>query len=296
MLEANVLFSAAFSNNTWKTYENGLSSFNKFREQHFIEQLWPPPISHIASFISYLAYNSFSPSTARSYISGLSFYLKWQGYEDNTQSFVIKTMLKGMNRLYGMSDLRLPITVEMMRKFPLALMHVCTSTYEATMFNAAFSLAFSAFLRVGEITCSNPNDSLKLIQKRDITLHESDKSVTLKIKFSKTDQIGKSCTLCIQRNELPFSTFLHLSEYLKIRPEFEGPLFCHLNRKHISRRQFVTVLHSSLKFLGYHVDNINTHSFRIGAATYFASIGLSDDAIKVKGRWTSSSFQRYIRL
>ena len=165
------------------------------------------------------------------------------------------------------------------------------------MFIAAFSLAFSAFLRVGEFTCSNKNDTDKIIQKRDVELHESDKTVTLKINFSKTDQVGISCVLQIKANDLPFSAFSHLSEYLKMRPQFEGPLFCHLNRKCLSRRQFASVLHSALKFLGYNVDNINTHSFRIGAATFFfASIGLSDDVIKEKGRWSSNSFQRYIRL
>ena len=61
----DALFQAAFSSNTWKAYENGLSSFQNFRQKYYLEQLWPLPASHIASYISYLAYNSFSPSTAR---------------------------------------------------------------------------------------------------------------------------------------------------------------------------------------------------------------------------------------
>ena len=205
-------------------------------------------------------------------------------------------MLKGMTRLYGKSDLRLPITIEMMQNFPIALNHVCSSNYEATMFSAAFALAFSALLRVGEFTCSNKIEMKRIIQFSDLKLNSMDKSLCLQIRFSKTDQIGKSCTLQIQSNCFPFCTYKLLDEYLRVRPEFDGPLFCHLNKKSLSRRQFVSVLHSALKFLGYQFDHINTHSFRIGAATYFSSIGLSDEDIKKRGRWISNSFQRYIRF
>jgi hypothetical protein len=35
--------------------------------------------------------------------------------------------------------------------------------------------------------------------------------------------------------------------------------------------QFLSALQSSLQFLGYNTHRINTHSFRIGAATYYAN-------------------------
>jgi hypothetical protein len=79
-------------------------------------------------------------------------------------------MLKGMNKLYGTSDMRLPITVQMMKQFPTALMHVCSSRYEAVMFMSAFALAFSAFLRVGDFACTSSNESEKIIQNNDINL------------------------------------------------------------------------------------------------------------------------------
>jgi hypothetical protein len=46
----------------------------------------------------------------------------------------------------------------------------------------------------------------------------------------------------------------------------------------------VSILHRALKFLGYCTTNINTHSFRIGAATYLALKGESGETIKQKGR------------
>ena len=38
------------------------------------------------------------------------------------------------------------------------------------------------------------------------------------------------------------------------------------------------------------------HSFRIGAATTAATVGLDDSTIQTLGRWKSSSYLLYIRL
>jgi len=37
------------------------------------------------------------------------------------------------------------------------------------------------------------------------------------------------------------------------------------------------------------------HSFRIGAVTMAAKVGVEDATIKMLGRWESSAYQRYIR-
>ena len=260
-----------------------MSAFNKFRKNYNLDVIWPPPVNHISSFIAFLAYNSYTTSTAKTYVSALSFSLKCKGLQDTTQHFIVKQMLKEMNKLYGTSDMRLPITVQMMKQFPTALVHVCSSRYEVVMFMSAFALAFSALLRVGEIACTSSNESEKIIQNNDINF-DNDKTLSLRLRYSKTDQYWKSCVLKIDDNILPFSTYSALKAYLNIRPKFDGPLFCHLNRSVLTRTQFLSALQSSLQFLGYTTHRINTHSFRIGAATYYAMLGLNEDEIKQKGQ------------
>ena len=104
------------------------------------------------------------------------------------------------------------------------------------------------------------------------------------LRYLKTDQYWKSCVLKIDDNILPFNTYSALKAYLNIRPKFDGPLFCHLNRSVLTRTQFLSALQSSLQFLGYNTHRINTHSFRIGAATYYAMLGLNEDETKLKKR------------
>ena len=123
VVEANEIFQASLFTNTWNSYETGMSAFKKFRKNYNLDVIWPPPVNHISSFIAFLAYNSYTPSTTKTYVSALSFSLKCKGLQDTTQHFIVKQMLKGMNKLYGTSDMRLPITVQMMKQFPTDSTH-----------------------------------------------------------------------------------------------------------------------------------------------------------------------------
>ena len=117
------------------------------------------------------------------------------------------------------------------------------------------------------------------------------------IPFSKTDQFGQSTTLVLQKgvNDTYCPVTLML-DYISIRSELDGPLFCHLNNKCLTRYQFSKMLKNSLSFIGYCPSEFNTHSLRIGAATQ-ASINGDDEAtIMSKGRWKSSVYKRYIRV
>ena len=44
------------------------------------------------------------------------------------------------------------------------------------------------------------------------------------------------------------------------------------------------------------VDNVSTHSFRIGAATAAAAAGYPRWAIQAMGRWSSDCYRQYIRI
>jgi hypothetical protein len=84
VLDANAMFEASLAQNTWKSYENGLKSFNEFRSMHNMSPISPPPVWHIANFIAYLANKSYSPSTAKLYVAALGFALKCKDIRHHT--------------------------------------------------------------------------------------------------------------------------------------------------------------------------------------------------------------------
>lgn len=83
--------------------------------------------------------------------------------------------------------------------------------------------------------------------------------------------------------------------HLAIRPSAPGPLFIFQNGTPLTRGQLVSQLRKALCQAGVNNDNFSGHSFRIGAATTAAHVGLNDSVIQTLGRWWSSVYTAYIR-
>jgi hypothetical protein len=187
--------------------------------------------------------------------------------------------------------------MDILLKLPNALQFVSNYMYESTMFTAAFSLSYFGLLQVGEVTVFRLSDVSKITQNTDDTFTPSAGEVNIRIRYSKTDQYGTSVQISIEKaDNAIICPVLSLIAFLRIRPQFSGPLFCHLNKMPVIRTQFVSTLYSALRYLGCESSIYNSHSFRICYGTRLVIKGFSDDVIKAKGRWTSNSFKRYIRI
>ena len=259
--------------------------------------MWPIPVPNIITFISYLSLNNFAPSTVSTYISGLSYHHKLRGLLDPTKLFLVQKTLEGLRRKVGkVQDVRSPITFEILNKIILALPHVCSSSYESQLFAASFTLAFFAFLRVSEFTIPNTNNvSDSALFRSDISMDTS--SLNVRIRKSKTDQLGLSTTISIQKSSnKSICPITNMSRYLSQRPTTKSPfLFVHFNGQPLTTYQFKAVLKKALKFCDIK-GHFRSHSFRIGAASEAYKLGFSDDIIQKWGRWKSQSYRTYIRL
>ena len=116
-----------------------------FVSQYNLSNSWPPMIDDLINFIAYLSTQGYKSSTARSYVAGISFYIRINNWPDPSESFVVRKMLKGFQRISPVKDTRAPVTLEMLLSFPLSLKNVTSSSYEALLFSTAFSVAFFGF-------------------------------------------------------------------------------------------------------------------------------------------------------
>ncbi|KAK3093264.1 hypothetical protein FSP39_013437 [Pinctada imbricata] len=252
------------------------------------QKIWPPNLVAICNFKGYLSLEGHAASTARSYVSGISFKCKTEYDFDPTNAFV-----KGFKRTNPTTDSRKPITLQILHKIIEILPVVCQNRYETKLFASAFTLVFHGFLRVGELAISKVNSKDTILAINDIAF--SKLKMVIHIRKSKTDQHGRGAvreitatcdSACPVRNGL---------EFLEIRPAFPGPFYCHFGGLPLTSYQFASVLTKSIKAIGLDPKFYKTHSFRIGAASDASSKGESPEKIQKAGRWKSKCYKTYIR-
>lgn len=292
------MLEAGISENTKAAYLSGIRSFDVFRASHNRALTWPPCLQDIVAFIAHLSVSNHAPSTARTYIAGLSYKCKVLGAFDPTQGFIISKLLQGMSRLDKRHDSRLPITLSLLHDIIRILPVVCSSQFEAALFAAAFSVAFFGFFRVGELVSSSGAGLKHVISISDVHFMHDNSIVELGLRSSKTDATGQGAIVALPAVAGQICPLKLLKRYVSMRPSVGGPLFCHFNGHAVTRSQFNAVLCKACRILGVDVSKYRSHSFRIGAATLASSKGVSDDEIRMCGRWSSDSksFKRYIRI
>ncbi|XP_076075986.1 uncharacterized protein LOC143046807 [Mytilus galloprovincialis] len=293
---ADYIVNQGVSKNTQRSYNLALSKLCTFRSSYKLKQDWPVPVNDLSNFIAFLSVQGLSGGTISSYISGVSYHHKIQGIQDTTTFFIIGKALEGIKRIQGgkRNDIRAPITVQLLSDMISCLDKVCKNKYEAFLFSAVFSVAFFGLLRVGEITTSS------VIIGSNLTIFDilvRRKVLELRVRWSKTDQKGKSVTLLIAENGKNYCPVRLINEYLKVRPTCNNTdLFIHYIGMPLTRYQFSSILEKALHFLHISKGHFRSHSFRIGGATELARQGVSEEVIMRLGRWKSHAYSRYIRL
>lgn len=298
--ESRRLLIASSASATWKSYKTGLHAFDCFRHEHSLTHLWPVPISHLVLFISFLSLSGLAVNTAKSYLAAISSLHKIKNLTSSCSHFIILKMLEGFRRNTPLQTrARAPITFPLLVQISGVLSGVCNSSYEVSLFNAAFSLAFFGFLRISEFALATKStSSIRVLQLSDLSLYDSTPPVIeVKVRFSKTDQLGRGTTLRILADTNTIvCPFALLRSYIAQRGIHNGPLFCHFDKSPLTRFQVQSVLRKSLLILGQQCSNFSTHSFRIGSATSAAANKVPEDILKVMGRWRSNAYQSYIRI
>lgn len=294
---AQQLLGNALAANSQVSYRRSVSKFENFRSEFKLGAIWPASIQHVVHYVSFLSLKGLAASTIATQLSAISYVHKINMWVDPTDNFIIRKLKEGCRRKDGRGDSRLPISLPILQQLVLALPHICQSSFESSLFRAAFCLAFFGFLRVGEFTAVSRGEGCdRCLAFSDVKVAQDQTYIELVIRFSKTDQIGSSS--CVNVGVNPIAAICPvkgLIEYLKLRPAGEGPLFLHFGGDPLTRFQFDSMLKKGIRATGLSPEGFSSHSFRIGAATSAAVSGVPLDTIMAMGRWRSSAVRSYIR-
>lgn len=246
----------------------------------------------LGMFVAHLDTKGFSPSTIWSHMSAIGFFHKFKGHADPTRSFLVQRALIGL-RNKACADCRLPLSSSMIYALVGVLPQMNISLYERTLFGAAFHLAFTAFLRIGEIFPRSGANAARVLQISDLVIGPD--TTTLVFRHFKHGAKQGVQKFCFKPSGHP-ATCGALRDYLALRGSTDGPLFRRGDGKPLLRSRFQRILNTCLNGCNLDPARYKGHSFRIGRATECAAMGMSDAQIRNLGRWASDAFRKYIRV
>ena len=275
-------------------YRRSWALFDSFRLIYNIPPQLPLSVTNVALFVAFLVSKGYKPATITSYMSALGYVHKLQGMNDPTTSFVVLQLLKAYQKQGREADTRLPIDKPLLGRLLTAVSLTVKGHYEQRLFQAMFTLAFHAFLRVGEITKRGQMaDNPHLLLMQQIQVFPD----MLIISFSSFKHSNGEAFQLRVRSTIKSDTCAvrAVQQYLLLRGRKHGPLFLDRSGNAVARADFDRVLRKAVIFNRIDPAHFKGHSFRIGAATAAAEAGIPDSQIRELGRWKSDAFKKYIR-
>ncbi len=162
---------------------------------------------------------------------------------------------------------------------------------------------FLRVLRVGELTAQDSSPPSAAADAHTIGIHDisrppSDPPQYLRVhlRVSKTDPFGKGVYNYLGATGSTICPVAAILSFLMVRPtHLLGPLLRFPDGSILTRTVLVASVRKALAASGIDSSRYSGHSFRIGAVTTAALVGLPDHTITMLGRWESSAYQLYVR-
>lgn len=207
----------------------------------------------------------------------------------------LERVITGVNRYHGVATRPqpLPITLPVLRRV-VGRVRRYPWAYGGPLDHlgvvAAFTLMFACFMRMGEVTYDKFDRRFDLC--RGSVQSSDDMKIT--IPASKTDPFRVGVTLAVPRGPSDICPDTAMRHWLAASPgSDDSPLFTWRTGS-MTRATLEGLLRKALSDEGFAGPRFTGHSFRRGAATWAASIGMSPDEIKTLGRWNSDCFRLYV--
>ena len=236
------------------------------------------------------------PSSIVSHISAISYVHKMCSVSDPTQHFLVRKILKGAQNIGKSPDCRMPITKPILLKLLAALQHTVTDKNNRLLLKAIFLTAFHGFFRLGELVVRSNSMTKKVVQRNDISI-EDGRNLQIILRHFKHMRNNQPLSISISAStSKEICQVRALLSYIACFKHSSGPLFSFMSGHPVSHAFVAENLKLALSFCGLDSKLYKGHSFRIGAATEAAKLGISEQCIQQFGRWHSNAIKNYIRI
>ncbi|KDQ19713.1 hypothetical protein BOTBODRAFT_101617 [Botryobasidium botryosum FD-172 SS1] len=292
--------------NTWtestrQSYASGLLTFHVFCDMKDVpeEQRAPACLVLITSFAATLA-GVYAGATISNYVSGIRAWHILHGVPWNLKSPELNAMYKAVEAMTPATSKRAsrkPYTIE----FIVAIKGQLNLDLplDAAVF-ACLTTAFYCAARLGEFTVPrldafDPTIHVKPSNMRHERSKEGFPITVFFIPRTKISAHGEDVYWA--RQDGPTDPEAAWANHARVNdPPADSHLFSHrINkaRRPLTKTAIVNRLSKAAKAAG--LDPIPGQGIRIGATLEYLTRHLSFEMVKVKGRWTSNSFQKYLR-
>lgn len=299
------LVDASIAPTTKRVYMSGQRKYLAFCESIQCQPL-PMTEDRACLFVAYLTDLGLKHSSIKGYLSAVRRLQVVAGLGNPFSASwpLLECTLKGVKRQEARSSVtrpqsRLPITPGILRHLR-GIWGRNPHDYDAIMLWAACCMCFFGFLRSGEVTVSSMReyDQEAHLSEGDVMVDSVSKPtvVQVRIKESKTDPFRKGVMVYLGFTEDELCPVAAVTAYLAVRGRDPGPFFRLKGGAPLSREVLVRKVREALQSSGVQVGRYSGHSFRIGAATTAAAVGIEDSVIKTLGRWRSAAYMTYVRM
>jgi Phage integrase family len=238
-------------------------------------------------------------ATVRVYLAAINNFHGENTVPIMTSNDLVYRALNGYKRLdLPEADKRLPITMDIMGLLKDRLCDSVTPDHDKALYWSAFTVAFFGFLRISEFASMRTAnlDSPRVLQAIDFKMQEN--GLEIRLRGSKTDQLGHGYHLKITATGRSVCAVRAYRKYVAIRAPPRrlppDPLHTFSNGRPLDRK-LVDRLMKQLLADHPQKHHLNTHSFRIEAATTAADNNVPLACIQKAGRWKGERYISYIR-
>jgi hypothetical protein len=289
--ERSILLGLALDNSTFRAYSSHLNSYLTFCSLHNLPiDPTPDTLSYFVTFMSH----HIQPRSVENYLSGIVNQLEphFPHVRHSRHSVLVKRTLKGALHSLGRPVQRKdPLLRDDLQRVFNALPHPLT--HDDLLWITLLHCGFYGLLRLGELVVSD-DPSLREYSKFTLrtSVSISPTTFSFRIQRDKTDTRYEGSNVVIQQMPAESDPLPLFTRFLASR-DSKFPLHPLLWLKSDgvppSRSWFMR------RFRLFFSDSFSGHSMRAGGATSLAAAGVAPEHIRSMGRWSSDTWERYVR-